>query len=134
MQIGEYVAELACDVDYQAFGQWLATLSELLFQVTTFNIFHHQVMAVLVIETVADRWNGGMLQLGESISLAGEVFVGLQALLGIDKVVNHFFDGAWTVRQALIMRQVDHPHAAAAQQAFNSVSLLQYNSRLERSR
>src|SRR5215472_6172847 len=134
MQIGEYVAELARNIDYQAFGQWLATLGELLFQVTAFNIFHHQVMAVLVIETVADRWNGGMLELGESISLACEIFVRLQALLGIDKVVNHLFDGAWTVGQALIMGQVDHAHAAAAQQAFNPVSLLQYNSRLERSR
>jgi hypothetical protein len=39
-------------------------------------------------------------------------------------MVHHLLDGARTVGQALVAREIDHPHTAAAQQAFDSVSLL----------
>jgi len=64
----------------------------------------------------------------ERVGFAGEVFVGLESLRGVDKVIDHLLDRAGPVRKALIARQVDHPHPAPAEQAFDPVAVLQNHS------
>ena len=65
-----------------------------------------------------------MLQLGEGIGLAGEVFVGFDPLLGVDKVIDHLLERAWTIGEALVARQVNHPHPTAAEQPLNLITIL----------
>ncbi len=94
VQIGQHVAQLTRDVDHEPFGQRPAANRDFFFQVAPFDVLHHQVMAVLVVETVADPGNRRMLQLREGVGLAGEIFVGLNPLLRVDEMVDHFLDGA----------------------------------------
>ena len=72
-----------------------------------------------------------MLELCKRVGLAREVIVGFEPLLRIDKMIHHLLDGARTAGQALVAREINHSHAPAAQQAFDPVTLLQNNSRLE---
>ena len=60
-----------------------------------------------------------MLELGQGIGFAREVVVGLHPLLRVDEVIDHLLDRAGPVGQALVMRQVDHPHPAAAEQTLD---------------
>ena len=55
----------------------------------------------------------------KSVGLAREVLVGLDTLGLVDEVIDHLLEGAGAVREPLIARQVNHPHAAAAQQPLN---------------
>ncbi len=98
---------------------------DFLLEVAPLDVLHHQVMAVLIVEAVGYGRNRGMLQLGEGVGLAGEIFVRFQPLLRIDEVIDHLLDSAGPARQALVARQVDHPHPAAAQQALDQVAILQ---------
>src|SRR5216684_2300092 len=91
-------------------------------------------MAVLIVEAVADCRNRVMFELGEGIGFARKVFVGLDPLLRIDEVVDHLLDGAWAVGQALVARQINHPHPATADQTLDEVALLQQRAPLERAR
>ncbi len=125
MQVGEHVAELARDIDYQAFGQRAAARRNLFFEVAALDVLHHQVVAVLIVEAVGDRGDGGVLELRERVGFAGEVIVGLDPLLLVDEVVDHLLDRAGAVGQAMVMREVDHSHPAAAQQALDLVAILQ---------
>ena len=73
-----------------------------------------------------------MLQLRERVGFAREVIVGLDPLLLVDEVIDHLLDRAGAVGQALVMRQVDHPHPAAAEQALDLVAILQNGAGGER--
>ena len=125
MQVGEHVAELARDVDDEALGQRTAASRNLLFEVTALDVLHHEIVAILGVEAVGDRGDRGVLELSQGIGFAGEVVVGLDSLLRIDEVIDHLLDRAGTIGQALVMGQVDHPHPAAAEQAFDLVAVLQ---------
>ena len=132
MQVGEHVAELARDVDYQAFGQRTAAHRDLFFEVAALDVLHHQVVAVLVVEAVADRGDGRVLQLRERVGFARKIIVGLDPLLRVDEMVDHLLDRAGAVGQALVVREVNHPHPAAAEQAIDLVALLQNRAGGER--
>ena len=106
--------------------------ANLLFEVAALDVLHHQVMAILSVEAVGDRGDRLMLQLREGVGFAREVFVGLDPLLLVDEVIDHLFDRARAIGQALVVRQVDHPHSAAAEQAFDSVADLQNGAGRER--
>ena len=123
VQIGEHVAELARDVDHQALRQRSAARGDLLLEIAPLDILHHQVMAILVVEAIGDRGNRLMLELRERVGLAREIFVGLDTLLLVDEVIDHLLDRAGAIGQALIAREVDHPHAAAAEQALDQRSV-----------
>ena len=134
MQVNEHVAQLARDVDYESLGQRLAAHRELLFEVAPLDVLHHQVMAIGELEAVGDRGNRLMLQLRERVGFAREIFVGLDSLRLVDKVIDHLFDRARTIRQPLIAREINHPHPAAAEQPVDRIAALQYGARRERSR
>ena len=70
----------------------------------------------------------GVLELRERVGLAREVFVGLDPLLLVDEVIDHLLDRAVAVGQALVMREVDDPHPAAAQQALDLITVLQHRA------
>ncbi len=134
MQIREHVAQLARDIDHQSLGQRLAARGKLLLEVAPLDVLHHQVMAVGDFEAIGDRGNRLMLQLREGVGFAREIFVGLDPLRLIDKVIDHFLDSAGTIREALIARQVDHSHPAAAEQFLDTVAVLEHRVRRERAR
>ena len=73
-----------------------------------------------------------MLELRERVGLAREIFVGLDPLLLVDEMVDHLLDRAGAVGQALVVREVDHPHPAAAQQALDLIAVLQHRAGGER--
>ncbi len=133
MQVREHVAQLARDVDHQALRQRLAARGKLLLEVAPLDVLHHQVMAISELETVGDRGDRLMLQLRERVGFAREIFVGLDPLSLVDKVIDHLFDRARTIRQALVVREVNHPHPAAAEQPRDLVASLQDSAGLERS-
>src|SRR5215472_2317977 len=89
-------------------------------------------MPVLVIETVGDRWNRLMLKLGECVGLAREIFIGLYPLGLVDEMIDHLLDCARTISQAAVAGQVDHSHAAAAEQPLDRIAALEQGSGVER--
>ncbi len=125
MQVGEHLAQLARDVDRQALVQRMAKFRHLFFEVAALDVFHHQVMAIFLIEAVADRGDRGMAQLGQGIGFAGEIFVGFAALLRVDEVIDHLLERARAIGQALVLREVNHSHAAAADQLLDQVAVLE---------
>ncbi len=96
------------------------------------DILHHQIVAILVVEAVADCGDSRMLQLRESIGFAREIVVCLDPLLRIDEVIDHLLDRAGPIRQPLIMGEVNHAHPAAAEQTIYPVAPLQDVARLKR--
>jgi hypothetical protein len=48
-------------------------------------------------------------------------------------MIDHLFDRARTIREALIVREIHHPHPAAAEQPLDFVTRLQESAGLERS-
>ncbi len=92
------------DVDYQAFGQRAAARRNLFFEVAALDVLHNQVVAVLIVEAVGYRGDGGVLELRERVGFAGEVIVGFDPLLLVDEVVDHLLDRAGAVGQAMVMR------------------------------
>ncbi len=133
VQVDQHVAQLARDIDHQPLGQRLAARRELLFEVAPLDVLHHQVMAIGELEAVGDRGNCLMLQLRERVGFAREIFVGLDPLRLVDKVIDHLFDRAGPIREALIVREIHHPHPAAAEQPLDLVARLQQRAGLERS-
>ena len=59
--------------------------------------------------------------------------IGLDPLLRVDEVIDHLLDRAGAVGEALIVRQVDHPHPAAAEQPFDLIAMLEDGAGGERS-
>jgi len=49
-------------------------------------------------------------------------------------MIDHLLEGARTIRQALIVRQVNHPHPAAADQTLDRIASLKYGAGFERTR
>ena len=91
-------------------------------------------MAIGELEAVGDRGNRLMLQLRERVGLAREIFVGLDSLRLVDKVIDHLFDRARTIREALVVREIHHAHPAAAKQPRDFVAPLQNGAGFERAR
>ena len=91
-------------------------------------------MAVGELEAIGDRGDRLMLQLRESVGFAREIFVGFDPLRLVDKVIDHLFDRAGAIGEALVAREVNHAHPAAAEQPLDQVASLQKGAGLERSR
>ena len=89
-------------------------------------------MAIGEFEAVGDRGNRLMLQLCEGVGLAREIFVGLDSLRLVDKVIDHLFDRARTIREPLVGREVHHAHSAAAKQPRDFITPLQNGAGFER--
>jgi hypothetical protein len=74
-----------------------------------------------------------MFELRKGIGFAGKVLVGFEPLLRVDEMIDHLFDGTGAAGKPLVVRKINHPHAAAAQQPLNFVPMLEDSAGLQRS-
>ena len=74
-----------------------------------------------------------MLQLREGVGLAREIVVGLEPLLLVDEVIDHLLDRAGAIGQALVAREIDHSHSAAAEHSLDQIAIGEGGAGVERS-
>jgi hypothetical protein len=88
-------------------------------------------MAVALTEAIEDGGNSRMIQLRKRVSFAMEVFDRTGAFFRIGKAVEDLFYCATAVGQALVVGDIDEPHAAAGEEALDAVSSREKRSGLE---
>ena len=110
-----------------------ASRGELFFEVAALDVLHHQVMAILRVEAIGDRGDRLMLQLREGVGLARKVVVGFEALLLVDEVIDHLLDRAGAIGEALVVREIDHAHSAAAKHPLDLIAACEHGAGIERS-
>jgi hypothetical protein len=88
---------------------------EFLLQVFTVYVILHDEEAAGFAGEIRDLRHSGMFQCGERLSLADECLLGLNALLVVGKVLEHFFDHYGLVVQARIVCKENAAHAALAE-------------------
>lgn len=81
------------------------------------DVLHHQVVTVLLAETIVDDDDVIVVEAREHLGLALESVGGGLRFLRIGEAVDHFGERAQAIREPRILDEVDHLHSAAAKRA-----------------
>ena len=122
MEVVQGICNLEADGDYFFAGE-LGGLLEFIFEGFALDVFHDEVVAVGIADTVVD---GGDMLVGEGGEYGGLAFEGLDGVLTflvvVAEAIDHFGDDAQAIAEMTIAGEVDYFLAALAEKANDLVA------------